>query len=355
MPRSRVTRMLAPALAAGLLTAPFLLVPLSRASAQISIGVDITAAPPELPVYEQPPLPAPGYLWTPGFWSYGEDGYFWVPGTWVEPPEPGLLWTPGYWGWNGGHYLFNQGYWGQHVGFYGGINYGYGYTGNGFEGGEWHGRDFAYNRAANNFGNVHVTNVYNRTIVNVTNVRRVSFNGPNGVNARPSSQQEQWAHEHHVEATAAQQQHREAAAQNRELRASVNHGNPAIKTTDRPGDFSKFHAAPGPENHGPQPDEHRAGAPGPHPVASPRPAMNPHPSALGREGIAPHPMAAEPHREAAPRPETPHPEAPRPEAPRPQGVPHPEGAMHAMTPRPAAPPHPAAAPHPEGHPGEPPH
>src|SRR5258707_1094168 len=62
--------------------------------------ISITIAPPELPVYEQPEIPAPGYIWTPGYWAYGPDGYFWVPGTWVEPPAVGLLWTPGYWGWH---------------------------------------------------------------------------------------------------------------------------------------------------------------------------------------------------------------------------------------------------------------
>ncbi len=54
----------------------------------------ITVAPPELPVYEQPAIPEPGYIWTPGYWAYSRDGYYWVPGTWVEPPSVGLLWTP---------------------------------------------------------------------------------------------------------------------------------------------------------------------------------------------------------------------------------------------------------------------
>jgi hypothetical protein len=72
----------------------------------------ITLIPPELPVYEQPAIPAPGYIWTPGFWAYGPDGYYWVPGTWVEPPAVGLLWTPGYWGWQDGAYVWNAGYWG---------------------------------------------------------------------------------------------------------------------------------------------------------------------------------------------------------------------------------------------------
>src|SRR5262249_16572953 len=68
----------------------------SEASAQI---VSITIAPPVLPVYEQPPIPGPGYIWTPGYWAWGDDGYYWVPGTWILPPAVGLLWTLGYWGW----------------------------------------------------------------------------------------------------------------------------------------------------------------------------------------------------------------------------------------------------------------
>src|ERR1700678_1813453 len=89
----------------------------SVSAAQI---ISITIAPPELPVYLQPVLPAPGYIWTPGYWAYGPDGYFWVPGTWVQPPEVGLLWTPGYWGWGNGGDLWNDGYWGTTVGVYGG-------------------------------------------------------------------------------------------------------------------------------------------------------------------------------------------------------------------------------------------
>src|SRR3984885_16095592 len=75
------------------------------------VGVSITIAPPALPVYAQPICPGPGFLWTPGYWAYGDPdvGYYWVPGTWVEAPAPGLLWTPGYWGWNNGAYVFSDG------------------------------------------------------------------------------------------------------------------------------------------------------------------------------------------------------------------------------------------------------
>src|ERR1700689_3925133 len=118
--------------------------------AQIAVGVSIRIAPPILPVYAQPICPEPGYIWTPGYWGYGSDGYYWVPGTWVMAPEVGFLWTPGYWGWGGGLYAWHGGYWGPHVGFYGGVNYGFGYGGVGFAGGAWNHGVFAYNRAYSN-------------------------------------------------------------------------------------------------------------------------------------------------------------------------------------------------------------
>ena len=68
----------------------------------------------------------------------------------------GLLWTPGYWAFVGGVYLFHRGYWAPHVGFYGGVNYGYGYNGLGYEGGRWENGRFFYNATVNNFGGVRV-------------------------------------------------------------------------------------------------------------------------------------------------------------------------------------------------------
>ena len=70
---------------------------------------------------------------------------------WSRRP-PACMWTPGYWGWGGAAFIWHAGYWGPHVGFYGGINYGFGYTGVGFVGGEWRGRDFFYNRSVVNIG-----------------------------------------------------------------------------------------------------------------------------------------------------------------------------------------------------------
>lgn len=211
---------------------------------QIAIGIAVRVGPPPLPVYAQPICPGPGYFWTPGYWAWNDDdGYYWVPGTWVVAPV-GMLWTPGYWGWGDGYYKWYGGYWGPHIGFYGGINYGFGYTGVGFVGGEWRGRDFYYNRSVTNVSVTNVTNVYNRTVV-VNNTRNVSYNGGRGgIEARPGREEERAVHERHVAPLAMQTQHERLASQNRQNFAAENHGRPAIAATSRPGDFSSHSAVP---------------------------------------------------------------------------------------------------------------
>ncbi|MGB7282226.1 MAG: hypothetical protein WBE13_08205 [Candidatus Acidiferrum sp.] len=222
-------------LLAASLAVPMLSLPVAQAQIGIGVGISVHVAPPALPIYEQPPLPAPGYIWTPGYWSYGDAGYYWVPGVWVQPPRVGVLWTPGYWGFAGGVYGWHAGYWGPHIGFYGGVNYGFGYGGVGFFGGEWRGGVFAYNGAVANFGGVHVTNMYvDRTIVErntIVNANHVSFNGGAGIEARPTAMEMQAAHEQHFEPTANQVQHENFAAQDRSQLASVNHGRPATMAT----------------------------------------------------------------------------------------------------------------------------
>jgi hypothetical protein len=211
---------------------------------QVAVGISVRVGPPPLPVYAQPICPGPGYFWTPGYWAWNDDdGYYWVPGTWVIAPV-GMLWTPGYWGWGGGVYLWHGGYWGPHVGFYGGINYGYGYTGFGFGGGEWRGRSFYYNRSVTNVSVTNVTNVYNKTVI-VNNTRTVSYNGGNGgIEARPTQREVAAEHERHVAPLPVQAQHEHMAAQNRQNFASENHGRPAIAATARPADFSSRSVVP---------------------------------------------------------------------------------------------------------------
>ena len=219
----------------------FALIP-QVSQAQVFVDIRVRVAPPPLPVYVQPPLPGPDYIWTPGYWAWDGDyrDYFWVPGTWVLAPRPGYLWTPSYWGWDEGVYVFHGGYWGPHIGYYGGVNYGFGYTGFGFEGGYWNGPHFFYNRAVNNVTNVNITNVYNKTvIVNRTTVTNVSYSGgPGGVVARPTQEQMAAEHESHIQATPMQAQHMQAAQSNRALFASANHGAPPVAASVRPAQFS---------------------------------------------------------------------------------------------------------------------
>jgi hypothetical protein len=220
---------------------PALLLMLAPALSNAQVNISVSIAPPELPVYDQPPIPGDGYLWTPGYWAWGDDiqDYYWVPGTWVEAPQPDYLWTPGYWAADGAAFLWHAGYWGPQVGFYGGVNYGYGYGGNGYEGGYWRDGHIFYNRAVVNVGSVHVTNVYNKTVVNNINVTRVSFNGGNGgVRAQATSEQLAAARERHIDATPVQREHAQTARNNPQLRASSNHGHPPIAATPRAGNFA---------------------------------------------------------------------------------------------------------------------
>jgi hypothetical protein len=207
--------------------------------AQVAVGVSVGVAPPALPVYTQPICPGPGYVWTPGYWAHGDDDYYWVPGTWVVAPV-GMLWTPGYWGWGAGVYAWHPGNWGPHVGFYGGINYGFGYTGVGYAGGYWRGHDFYYNRSVNRVSVTNIHNTYNKTIIkNHTTVTNVSYNGGHGgINARASAAENQAAHERHIAATTEQTHHEHEARGNRDQLASVNHGHPAYAATSKAGEFN---------------------------------------------------------------------------------------------------------------------
>lgn len=210
------------------------------AQADISVFVDI--APPPLPVYEQPPIPGDGYLWTPGYWAWDDEGsdYYWVPGTWIMAPYYGALWTPGYWGWrdDDDRYEWHGGYWGTHIGYYGGVNYGFGYTGYGYYGGHWDNGGFAYNRTVNNVYNGRVTNYYNAAVVNNVNTTRVSYNGGRGgIALQPTRAEASIAAMPHTGPTPVQLQHERIALTVPDLRASANRGVPHIAATPQPARF----------------------------------------------------------------------------------------------------------------------
>ena len=225
-----------------------LITPVASTNAQTSVSVAV--APPALRYEEQPLCPVDGYLWSPGYWAW-DNGYYWVPGVWVPPPQVGYLWTPGYWAFLNGVYLFNTGYWGPRVGYYGGINYGYGYGGNGYYGGRWAGNRFQYNTAVTRVNRTVIHNTYvNRNVVTTTR-SRTSFNGPGGVTAKPTSAQLAAARGAHVNQTSQQVARRETAAQNKSYRApgslghaTANATHPAKVKQERPANVSRTNTVP---------------------------------------------------------------------------------------------------------------
>jgi hypothetical protein len=145
---------------------------------------------------------------------------------WVAPPQPGFLWTPGYWGFVGGIYRWHAGYWGPHVGYYGGINYGFGYGGVGFYGGRWEGGVFRYNTAVWRVGPGFHGVYEDRTVIRNPNINRVSFNGPGGVVATPTAEERIAMNERHLQRTSDQISHQRFASQDHGNWASENHGSP---------------------------------------------------------------------------------------------------------------------------------
>ena len=220
----------------------FVALPLAPSVAQV--GISINFAPPPLLVEVQPPVPVAGYIWTPGYWAWGVSNYYWVPGAWVAPPVVGFLWTPPWWGWNNGVYAFNAGYWGPTVGFYGGINYGFGYFGTGYWGGHWQGNTFFYNTAVTHVNTAVIHNTFVDSSVNKeVNANHTSFNGPNGVKAEPTAEQKAAAENaKKMGPTSEQLARQDAASRDHNLQASENKGHPnqdAIKSFNQTQEHGK--------------------------------------------------------------------------------------------------------------------
>jgi hypothetical protein len=127
----------------------------------------------------------------------------------------GLLWTPGYWGFGGGKYAWHEGYWGPQVGFYGGINYGNGYFGSGFNGGRWEGDVFRHNTVISNVDRNNVHNTYaDRSVVREIKGPNHAFNGKGGIKAQPSSGEVEAGRAPHQGPTPVQVSHAQEAHNN---------------------------------------------------------------------------------------------------------------------------------------------
>ena len=290
----------------------------------------VAPQPPPLPVYSQPECPGEDYIWTPGYWDYSPAGYYWVPGVWVLAPYIDALWTPPYWEFYAGRYRFHHGYWGRYVGFYGGINYGFGYTGLGFYGGYWNQGVFFYNRAVTDVNLRIVHNVYRHSVDNYTPFNRMSYNGGTGGIARqPVPAELAMRHESRIAPLPVQMEHARSAAGDRAQFAGNNRGRPATMALARPlatpyrapaaaprnwaaSEARPREAAPNarPEGslNGRQPEAARAGRQAPQ--APGRPMMaEPRPGSQGMRGMAPQrpeqrpAQQAQRHVEARPQPQ----------------------------------------------------
>ncbi|HEY0799187.1 MAG TPA: hypothetical protein VGD50_08550 [Candidatus Baltobacteraceae bacterium] len=127
------------------------------------------------------------------------------------------------------------------------MNYGFGYFGVGYVGGEWAGDTFRYNSAVTRVDERRIHSYYvDRSVVSSRYVRtrtRISYDGgAHGLHLRPTGGELVAAHEHHIGLTSVQAQHVRLAAHDHTLRASVNHGRPARAAVARPFAATATHA-----------------------------------------------------------------------------------------------------------------
>jgi hypothetical protein len=138
-------------------------------------------------------------------------------------------------------YVFHDGYWGAHIGYYGGVNYGFGYGGIGFAGGIWRGGVFSYNTAVMHIGvgggwGGHFYE--DRGAVDRGFVARdshVAFSGgPGGIHHDPTPEERVAEHDQHRGPSEVQQHHAEAARADKASYAKNNGGHPANAAVAHP-------------------------------------------------------------------------------------------------------------------------
>ena len=173
-------------------------------------GISAEEAPPPLPEYDQPPIPAPGYIWTPGYWA-GTTSI--IIGCRVAGGAAG-----------GGHLLdasllgllqrsllFIGGYWGSASVSTGASTMAMVMAAVASRAARWDHGAFYYNRAVTNLRGATITNVYEKNVV-ISNRDWVSYNGGRGgLTLRPTAEEEAAAREPHRLLMQWQTQHVRAA------------------------------------------------------------------------------------------------------------------------------------------------
>jgi hypothetical protein len=281
-------------------------------------------------------------------------------------PWVGALWTPPWWGYQNNVYIWHAGYWAPHIGFYGGIDYGFGYPGRGYYGAYWNQGRVFYNRQVTNVNITVIRNYYAASVPRVQ-VTRVSFNGgPGGVEVRPTRQELAVSRDPRLAPVPAQVDHARQAVANRAQFAEPGNQRPkdlaatlplathykapearppeaAVRVAERP---SPGAPRPAPEAARPTPEAARRALPPAQPPSGP---AEQRPAPPERANNQPVPEIRRPVPEQRPgqaerTTPTPRPELPaRPEQPRavpPRPVPQARPETRAVAPRPEARPQP---------------
>jgi|SRR5579883_989431 len=70
-----------------------------------------TAPPPPRSTAVIGRAPGAGWVWTPGFYTWGGRRYVWTPGRWRRPPHRGAVWVSPVWRRGPGGWTFVAGRW----------------------------------------------------------------------------------------------------------------------------------------------------------------------------------------------------------------------------------------------------
>jgi WXXGXW repeat (2 copies) len=74
-------------------------------------GGVVVAEPPAPIVEEYGVAPAPGLVWTDGYWNWVGGRHVWVAGHWLQPPHRGYRWEPHQWVRVQGGWQLREGHW----------------------------------------------------------------------------------------------------------------------------------------------------------------------------------------------------------------------------------------------------
>ena len=73
--------------------------------------VEAPSAPPQTPVENIPPSPAPNAVWVAGYWIYDGRSYAWMSGRWEIPPPFAHAYVPAHSESRNGQMVYVPGYW----------------------------------------------------------------------------------------------------------------------------------------------------------------------------------------------------------------------------------------------------